>query len=524
MKLFNLKITILILSIFVAKFIFAQPVDAVKRVATISKHIPYTEDFSGAIRMYKQMLLFDRESTVFNYKLGFCYLNTFKKQDSSIIFLTKASQMHTQKDDGEVNKDEIDFYLARAYRVNSILDSAVIILERLKAKSHDKEFLNVIDYEISLALVEFHNEFDIENLGEIINSPFTEHSPVISEDKKTLMFTSRKRRNENSSMLEDGEYDEDIYIARRVDGKWTKPKPIKGKINTNENEASTSIACDGTQLFIYKEDKRGSIYYSRIQKDSSWSEPVKLGKNINTRHRETHATMTCDGRYLFFTSDRPGGYGGLDIYVSEKDADGEWGKAKNLGAGVNSYGDEEGPFIKDSTVLYFSSNGHKGFGNYDIFKSTKTEFATWGHAENLGYPINSINVDIYYVPIANTENAFYASYKSNGFGNTDIYLLRKDIKKEEQMTVNIGYVETCEGGTSQAIVNIDNISTGEHSVAKPNNIGRFIFVTEKSKDYKITVEYDGEIIFADSFNVPQNTPFKQHYQTIVVEDCVINKD
>ncbi len=509
-------ITIIIL-IFASNIIFAQSTtDSIKK-AEISSRTVYTEDFSGAIIMYKQMLSFDHKNPVFNYKLGFCYLNTFKKQDSAIYFLETASQLYSKKNEKEININEIYFYLARAYRVNCILDSAAIILERLKTKSYDEEFLKVVDNEIELTLKALHNDFDIDNLGSIINSPYTEHSPVISEDKKTLIFTSRKKRDENSNIYDDGEYDEDIYISRRIDGKWTEPELISDNINTSENEASTCISCDGTKLFLYKDKNRGSLFYSEMINDSTWSEPIKLGKNINTRSRETHASISCDNKYLFFTSDRRGGYGGLDIYMSKIQVDGKWGEPVNLGAGVNSAGDEEGPYIQDSTTLFFSSNGHKGYGKFDIYKSQLTEFGTWGYAENLGYPINSINNDVYYVPIAHTENAFYASYKAGGYGNTDIYLLTKTNEEEKKLTINIGYLETCNGRVPQATINIDNITTGEHAVAKANEMGQFIFVTQKEEVYKLTVEHNGEIVFTDNFNVPRNTPFKQHYQTIRVE-------
>ncbi len=510
------NIILIIIIVFTTNIIFAQSTTDSIKEAKISSKTVYTEDFSGAIKMYKQMWLFDEKSPIFNYKLGFCYLNTFKKQDSSIYFLETASKLYTKKNETEINKDEIDFYLARAYRVNFLLDSAAIILEQLKAKAHDDYFLEVVNNEIALTLEAFNNDFDIDNLGEIINSPYTEHSPVISEDKKTLIFTSRKKRNENSNMYDDGEYDEDIYISRRIDGKWTEPEPISDKINTSENEASTCIACNGKQLFIYKEENRGSIFHAKMINDSTWGTPVKLGKNINTRNRETHASISCNGKYLYFTSNRKGGYGGLDIYVSEMQADGKWGEAINLGAGVNSSRDEEGPYIVDSTTLFFSSNGHKGYGKFDIYKSEITDFGTWGHAENLGYPINSIDNDVYYVPILNTENAFYASYKTGGYGNTDIYLLRKTEDKEDELTINIGYLETCNGRVPDVTINVDNTTTGNHAVAKANEMGQFVFVTKKGEDYKLTVEHNGQIVFADSFNVPKNTPFKQHYQTIEV--------
>lgn len=512
----NLKIFFLIFFLVLSKIGFSQETEKKPKDASISKKIIYTEDFSGAIMMYKKMLLFDDKNPVFSYKLGFCYLNTFGKQDSAIFFLEKANDLYTPKNEFEINQDEIQFYLARAYRINSMLDSAAILLERLKSKNHDPDFLEVVNHEINLTLEAIDNDFDIENLGNIINSPYTEHSPVISADKTVLIFTSRKKREGHSEVWDDGEYDEDIYISKRIDGKWSEPKPICEKINSTENEASISLSYDGKLLYFYKDEKKGTIYTTQQISEKNWSEPVKLGKNINTRHRETHAMQSPDGKFLYFTSDRPGGYGGLDIYVSEKQADGKWGKAVNLGAGVNTAGDEEGPFIQDS-LLYFSSDGHKGYGQFDVFVSKKTVFGTWGYPENLGYPVNSIHNDVYYAPISNTPNAFYCSFKSDGYGNGDIYILTKE--NRDRKIINIGYIETCSGKMPDVVIHIKNEKTQETLIARPNEIGKFVFITQPNNVYELSAIVDDEVIYYQQFGVLPNTPKKHVYPTISIDDC-----
>lgn len=489
----------------------------------ITTNSAYSEDFSSAIQMYKKMILFDNENPVFKFKLGFCYLNTAGKEDSSIIYFKEAEECYDKKPSDELTMNDIRFYLGKAYSSVENFDSAIIVLENLKKDVTDEIFMDLVKAEIILAAenIRFQKDgmiVDIENLGNEINTSFSEHSPAISEDSSILIFTSRKKGTKSEELLSDGQYDENIYISKKIEGKWTSPEPIEN-INTSDNEASISLSPDGTTLFIYKQEDKGTIYYSE-NVDGTWTTPIKLGKNINTRNRETHATITRDGKTLYFTSERFGGYGGLDIYVSTKQADGTWGKPKNLGEAVNSKGDEDGPFISpDGDILHFSSEGHGGYGGFDLYKSYKSEFGTWTMAENLGYPINTIEDDAFYCPIDSTF-AIYTSRKEDGFGQMDIYLLSLTKPTEDSLTVMTAVLTGCEAKIPYTLINIKDNTTGKRYIATPSENGKFIFIAYKGNNYNLTLTYENQDIYYDNFDIPKDAQFIENYKVIDIGELI----
>jgi outer membrane protein OmpA-like peptidoglycan-associated protein len=399
---------------------------------------------SIALDIYLKAYGQDPENPEINLKVGKLYLEGIYRF-RSLSYLEKAFRLKPQID------VEIHKYLALSYHYNHQFDKAIENYELCrKTLKHDDSFLLRIDREI----YECNNgkEFvanpvnaKIENLGAIINTPFAEYGPAVSANEAEMIFTSRREGSVGGDLDDEGEYFEDIYISRKQGEEWGKPKQISDKINTSAHDASIGLSPDGNLLFIYKSDNNGDIYYCELKKDSTWSEPGQMGDNVNTKkYYENAAAISPDGKLLFFSSTRPGGHGNLDIFISELQSGGNWGPPINLGKTINTEYDEEGPVLDlDGKTLYFSSEGHKGMGGFDIFRSVyDTTTKKWSEPQNLGYPINSADDDIYFSLSGDGRHGYYASVKDGGFGDKDIYKITMPPRKDyEELLAKVKAIE-----------------------------------------------------------------------------------
>ncbi len=356
------------------------------------------------------------------YKIGVCYLNTPHEKDKAISYLEFAAK-NTSYEANEESFNEtrapldVYFQLGNAYRVNNLLDKAIETYKYFKEQLNTgKEMVNadfvdqqIIACENAKKLMASPHPFRKRNLGDTINLSSLNENPVISGDGNSLVFTAH--------------FGEDLmlYYSRKVLGKWTPPRDITDEIGSDKDCSSTCLNYDGTELYVYKIDNFvGNIYVSHLENDQ-WSKIEKLNKNINTKFYESHASISRDGKTLYFTSNRDGGHGKLDIYVSHREKDGEWGAATNLGPILNTRYNENTPFITmNDSLLYFSSEGHYNMGGYDIFVSRRKGDG-WSKPENVGYPLNTTDNDLHFQPYLDGRSG----YKSmdNGYKETNIYRL-----------------------------------------------------------------------------------------------------
>ncbi len=479
------------------------------------------ENFADAIRLYTKLLEIDSTNSDLNFKLGFCFLNTSIERDKAIPYLERSVKFMTNDKKKKRNNAPLEafFYLGEAYQVNGDYEKAIETLNELKIRLNgkDKKFQEAIDRLIArsqnaLELVSNPVNMSVENLGPIINSEYTDHSPVFSADEEMLIFTSRREGSTGDKLMRDGEYYEDLYISYKDDnGNWMIPKNMGPPINTPGHEASISLSPDGSELFIYKSEDNGSIYVSDFDGEN-WSKPRKLGSTINSSARETSASITVDGNTIYFTSDRSGGYGGLDIYVAHKLPNGKWGEAKNLGATVNTKYDEEGPYIHpDGKTLYFSSKGHKNMGGFDIFTSTRNEFGTWSLPENIGYPINTTGDDVFFIPTIDGKRAYYSSFQAGGYGHSDIYMMYIPENEGNYITLVRGQIAICTGRIPKMTITVTNSETDEVvSIVKPSRRnGKFVLIFSQSGEYAVQYEVKGETVKTETFKIQNKQPYQE---------------
>lgn len=344
-------------------------------------------------------------------------LGNFSQEEEELYFSTLPQ--NAENSDQKVNE---------ANRFTSVLyplkNKALAKLRPVSAIM-DQRDLSTIEIENSH---EYRDSIEIiiSPIGKPLNSPFSDFAPILSADGNTMLFTSYNSVTERE-IKRNKPSKENIYISHynRLSQKWDKPELLTNVNEAGRNNSAISLSFDGKTMLMYRDSYSGNgdIYQSIFEK-GQWLIPVKLPEPVNSEYHESSACFSVDGNTIYFCSDRDGGFGGKDIWFSEKSKNGEWGKAVNMGPQVNSKEDEEGVSIHpDGKTIYFSSRGHNSRGGYDIFKSQLREGA-WTLAQNLGAPVNSNGDDLYYVMSGDGESAYYSSDKSGGIGGIDIYKIK----------------------------------------------------------------------------------------------------
>lgn len=283
----------------------------------------------------------------------------------------------------------------------------------------------VYECEVGKELVSSPHSYSIVNVGQAVNSEYDDYAPVFNENETELIFTSRRREgNSNQDVADDNKPYEEIFISTKEGDSWSTAKALS-EVNSPYHESTLALSADGNTLFIYKDENRGDVFISEKQSNGLWNEPVPLPGLINSSYEENSVTISKDEKTLYFSSNRPGGFGGLDIYSATIDAAGQWSNIKNLGPKINSSSDEDGPFIyQDGRTLYFSSKGLKGMGGFDIFKSILDPGTKeWSDPENVGYPINTPDNDIFIFLNKDGKRGYYASVREDALGYDDIYMV-----------------------------------------------------------------------------------------------------
>lgn len=390
------------------------------------------------------------------------------------------------------NLDSSEFYYRRFLRMNSSND-----------KYAQNAQLNLRN--INFSRDAFKNPVNVNpvNMGSSINSKDQEYSPAFAIDEKTIYITKRMGN------LSDNRPNEDLYFAELNDESWDKVKDIGPPINTIENEGAFSISSDGNYIFFTSCSRNGGKGQCDIwltsKKNNRWDEPKNLQSPINTKYWESQPSISSDGRMLYFSSDRPGGYGGTDIWVSEFSISG-WSAPKNLGPTVNTSKDEQFPFIhSDNRTLYFSSNGHPGLGKSDLYLTRKDVKLNWETPINMGYPINSRGQDWNLVVARDGKTAYFSSDQLKGFGGLDIYTFQLPEKLQaEKVSYLSGYVR--DAITKQPLsanVELSPIN-GEPTTltyAKPGT-GMFLVPLKTNMKYALTIDKDGYLFYTEFYNMP----------------------
>jgi outer membrane protein OmpA-like peptidoglycan-associated protein len=359
-----------------------------------------------------------------NYRIGICYLNIPGQKDKSINYLLEALKNVSPKYRESTLKQtyapiDAHLYLGNAYRVNNLLSKAIESYNTYKELAGQSGEIKYADQQIAacnnaIRFMDSPLQLTMTNLGDSVNGSSSNFKAVISGDGLTLAF------------MNELPFYQAVYVSRYTGTGWAAPVNITPQIQSDGDQYVSSISYDGTRLYLTREDAFNSDVYTTDFQNGKWtkSQPI-TGQYINTKYWESHASISRDGKTLYFTSNRKDGFGEMDIYRSVLQPNGQWGSPVNLGNGINTNLNEDTPFITENdSILFFSSQGHENMGGYDIFRCRLDASGRWSAPENMRYPLNTTDDDLFFYPWHDARIVYASLIRPDGLGKEDIYAIQ----------------------------------------------------------------------------------------------------
>jgi outer membrane protein OmpA-like peptidoglycan-associated protein len=512
---------------FIPRSTFAQTVKEALSASRAGYELEQDNKFSEALFEYNKAIAADPKYPYPIERIGAMY-QRLHNYPRAIEFLHRAIVLDSNFDDYNL------YNLATCYKALQKNDSALLyyklFLARIKpvvsedsAAVKDANKLIIFTQQcIALRAKPKNTDDPIPIKGEI-NSPYDDYAPTITADGKTMYFTSHRPSTNTKLYTDTKDYGDDIFYMKREAAGWGKPVAVPPPINSKDNEGAISISVDGQTVYYSmcrRPDGYGvcDIYSSELQ-GTTWSAPKNLGSALNSPEWDAQPSIAPDGLTMYFSSRRIGSIDGSeDIWVAYKNTDGTWGKPINLGSPVNTAGSERSPFIaNDGKTLYFSSNGHPGFGGHDLFMTRKQDDGTWSEPVNLGSPINSSGDDEFLTIPAKGDKVYYASQRDNLKGSLDIYETKLPLNmRPYPVTLITGRVfdknTKVPLGAKIEVTDLvkDQIEAEYNSNSES---GEFQIPVPIGKNYGITASAPHYAFFSQNYTVPDSMKYQEvHYE------------
>jgi len=494
-----------------------------------------SKSYQKAIIAFKDLLSTENSANL-NYKLGLCYFNLNKEVESIPYFQNAIKDTYKKYTitNTSLLYAPIDayYYLGKAQHVKGNIILAFDFYNKFYKNSKKsnslkcKSYIGILQCDIANQQLKNKSTDLVWNLGDTINTNLEESSPVFSLDGTTIYFTSsRLRKDKSNAVFKDpktGTYFKDIYISNQTEtGSWTEPMILELS-QANKNESPTSISPNGNQLIVnYGDFSTNNIYKTEIS-NSMFSELSPFpAKDINTNKNDIDASLSFNEEFIYFSSDRRGGFGGYDIYRLKKLPDGTWSKAMNLGEEINSENDEVSPYIGlDNKTLYFSSNGSKSMGGFDIFVSQVNTINVWTEPKNLGYPINSTDDDLSYSTTANGLKGIYSSDRKES-ANQDIYFVQTSTSFYQNVAILKGKIKTKDNSSLPKGITIiveDLTDNTKIQFFKPRlKDGGYILNLKPCHKYLINYTFKEKSFYKIEQLIPCNSSYQEIHKEIIMD-------
>jgi OmpA-OmpF porin, OOP family len=461
--------------------------------------------FSQAIAMLTEALQKDKNFVEAYYRLGIIYM-TLKDFPQAIKHLEKGLSLTD-----DVRKQKVFWYdLGESYfTIGQYEKAEATISQFLKAEAANKP--KIARATLLLNNIAFAKEnsgntsaYKLKKLSDTVNAFVMQYFPVLTADQQELIFTRRMGGGPND--------DEDLVVSRKnKQGRWAEPESLSENINTRLNEGTCTISADGRKLIftscVGRQGHGSCDLYESVKIGDSWTEPKNLGSSVNSPEWESQPSLSADGRTLYFVSDRRGGVGRRDIWVSTQAANGAWTRAKNVGKPVNTPYDEISPFIHvNSKSLYFASNGLVGFGGYDIFFSEK-DSASWTRPENMGSPVNNHEDQFSLFITADGKKGYYSHEETKDAGYSVSHIYEIDIPEDKRVRFRSNYVKGIVRDKETrapltATIELINLETNEtESLVSSDSVsGGYLIVLTQGAEYALFVNKRQYLFKSLNFN------------------------
>jgi len=422
-------ISFVFITIFLTINVFAQKDSYLKRVFVDAEYYLLYEEYRDALPLYLEILKTYPENANIWFRIGQCYLNIPTEKSKSLSYFEKATTKVSDKyREGYFNENKApkETYLlyGRALRICGEFDKAIEAFTAYKDLLNSN---NIADYFVvnkelesvvnARNLINNPRKFTVKPLSRTINTNFSEINPVSNSLGNVLVYTSLQR------------FYNAVLFSEFKDSTWSTPINLNAQLFADGPISTVGLSEDGGSLVLSRNDNDDfNLYMSKFDKQKkAWSQLEKLPKEINGRSWETYGSLSGVGDTLFFSSNKEGGFGGFDLYMSIKSTAGVWSNPVNLGAEINTPMDESAPFITHvGKKMFFCSKGHSTMGGYDIFVSNFYA-GRWRTPVNLGYPLNTTDDDLFFFPIGDGTKGLISRTTSESKGDDDICLVIIDL-------------------------------------------------------------------------------------------------
>lgn len=494
-------------------------------------------NFKLALVEFEKAQAFNPKSALLNFKIGVCHAyseNSFK----CIPFINKANELNPACD------PLLKYYLGLSLQLDEKFSDA------MKAyKAFKEEYRKAEDY--GKFVTQRINECKrvkaakaspervwVDNVSEL-NTEYDDYAPAVTTDGSEIIYTSNRPNGHTANAV--GEYDDDLYSASKVNGKWTSVQPLPGGVNSEEDEVANNLSYDGTRMLLHRVDEGQTDIFESTLSGLNWSAPEKLPRQISTaNNNEVFASYSADGWSIYFNRVTASGTRGFEVMKSSMQSKitKDYKTASSVGKVNSSF--NEGPIYItiDGDIMYVASQGGDGYGGYDIFVSKKAN-GSWSEPVNLGYPINTPYDDFYFSASANGKFAYICSNRAGGEGGYDIYKVTywgqqknpametedyllasivnpiKDNALEATVEVKQKSFTVFKGKTIDAITKkpveavIDIIDNSNGKVIETfttnSATGKFLITLASGKNYGIAVKAEGYLFHSENFDIPQGS-------------------